>query len=449
MPNPPHSPHPSRVSHRPRLSWPLSWCLASLLVVTLLAPPAIAQTFMRQGAKEEWTLVYRVSIRAWQDHGSVEQGRAPRHDVFTFEQASVVVPVLESTSIHRVQSQDVEMRVWVDGQPAKPADSRPFRWLPNKHAGSRWAMWAIGEGRAREIRAELRIPMTSYAVTVDERAARAVEWPQGDWPQDAASALEPQIGVELSLDGEPYEHLDRVAERIDRVIESMGRDARSIPPYLVAKYLTGAVWSHLRTRSGLGVTFARTGEIEGIELHGVPETFGRRRGNDFDACALLVYTLRRAGLPARLVVGVISESEEGRESVITQDDDEEDDLHCWVEFALVERGRTAWIPIDFNEMMDASTRAPDFRDAGVLMEPWEGFGTLDDSERYAPFTHHFHPPLTVRAYGSPGFWGLFATPAEPSRADQAITFDVTSTPKTAGQNEQDQGGEPTPRRRRR
>ena len=47
------------------------------------------------------------------------------------------------------------------------------------------------------------------------------------------------------------------------------------------------------------------------------------------------------------------------------------------------------------------------------------------------FAFQFHPPTSVRAYGSPGFWGWMVTPKEPTRAEQQISFNVVTTAKSA------------------
>ncbi|MEQ8317888.1 MAG: transglutaminase domain-containing protein [Phycisphaerales bacterium] len=417
-----------------------------------VASSVLAQGVLRQGESRDWTIRFRVNIRAWQDFGSVEQQRGASRDTWAFDQATVVVPVLERTSLHRVHENRVDMKVRVDDRDATPASTDPFVRLNNKHAGSRYLGFAIAEGTARDISVVTEIGITSYDVTVNDERAIAVEWPVGDWPEDALSALDPQVGIELGLDGEEYRGLDRVSGSIDNLIERLGTSPRNVPPYLVAKYLTGAVWAHIRSRTGNGLNTARTGEIEGLEVHGVPTTFVRRRGNQFDTCAVLVYAMRRAGLPARMVIGIIADARADDEDVLTQRNDREGEIISWVEFALVENGRTTWIPVDFNGMMRSSSRAPDISDVEVLRKPWDGFGTIDDTRYWAPFAHHVHPPVTVKAYGSPGFWGIFAEPAEPSRAEQMIMFDVTSTPKTAESRRETReqgGGGDTPRRRRR
>jgi len=404
--------------------------LAAILAGLIVVASASAQGVLRRGDSQDWTINFRVDIRAWQDAGSQEQQRRASYETWEFEQATVVVPWLDSTSLSRAGDQRT-MIVRVGDRDAVPARTNPEVVLANRHAGSRFLGFAIGKSTAREISVNATTSLTSYEVFVDDERAIAVEWPSGDWPDDAVSALEPQVGIELDLDGEAFDGLDRVGSSVDRLISRMGASPRNVPPYLVAKYLTGAIWGHIRTRSGSGLNTARTGEIEGIDVSGVADTFARRRGNRFEVAALLTYTLRRAGLPARMVIGIVGDKKLDGERALTRDRDREGEIIAWVEFALVERGRTTWIPIDINDMMDSSSRAPDINDIETLKKPWEGFGTIEDSQYIAPFAFHVHPPLTVKAYNSPGFWGIFAEPAEPSRAEQMMHLNVTSTPVTA------------------
>jgi len=420
-----------------------------------LTSSTLAQSsVLRQGESKDWTIRFRVNIRAWQDFGNQEQKRGASHDTWEFEQATVLVPMLDRTSISRANDVGRKLEVRVNDRDAEPATTDPHRWFADRHAGSRYLGFAVAKGRARDIEVVAEQSATSYDITVDDERALRVEWPAGDWPADALSALDPQVGIELGLDGETYEGMDRISKSIDRLISRLGRNPRDVPPYLVAKYLTGAVWGHIRSRDGSGLNTSRTGEIEGVDVAGVPTTFVRRRGNQYEVCALLVYTMRRAGLPARMVTGFIAGQKEDGEDQLTGDRDREGDAICWVEFALVENGRATWIPVDLNGMMSSSSRAPNIADLETLQKPWDGFGNIDDTKYWAPFSFHVHPPLTVKAYGSPGFWGIFATPAEPGRAEQMISINVTSTPNSAEFREAKReetrgGGDDQPRRRRR
>ncbi|MEO1279315.1 MAG: transglutaminase-like domain-containing protein [Planctomycetota bacterium] len=412
-----------------------------------LAAPVLAQSVLRQGDRRDWTLEFNVTIRAWQDAGNQQQRRGASFDVWKFSQATVVVPWPEDTSLSRA-NENRSIEVTVDDREATPARAKPEVILANRQADARYLGYAIGASSAREIGVVAKMALSSFEVTLDDERAMAIEWPDEEWPSEALSALDEQVGIELDLDGRPYRGLDRVSGSIDRLLSNLGSEPRNVSPYLTAKYLTGAIWGHIRSRSGSGLNTARTGEIEGIDVSGVADTFARRRGNDFEVAALLTYVFRRAGLPARMVFGVVAEKKGRGENELTGDNDDEGDIVAWVEFAVIERGRTTWIPVHINEMMDSTSRAPNINDMEVLRKPWEGFGSIKDSQYLVPFSFHAHPPLSVKAYNSPAFWGIFAEPNEPSRAEQSMRINVTSTPVTADSQREQPEQQQTPRRSR-
>jgi hypothetical protein len=74
-----------------------------------------------------------------------------------------------------------------------------------------------------------------------------------------------------------------------------------------------------------------------------------------------------------------------------------------------------------------------------LDKPWRYFGTLDDLDECFPFAFHLHPPTSVRAYGTPGFWGWMLAPTQPLSAQQSISFTVTSAPVTGDKGNNPQG----------
>jgi hypothetical protein len=213
-----------------------------------------------------------------------------------------------------------------------------------------------------------------------------------------------------------------IRELVDRW--TRGKDPKSIPPAQLAKFFAGEV-QRLVQPSGNGIGYNRLGLMEGIDLQGAPFTADRGRGSEFDMVCVLAAVYREAGLPARIVVGYdIGESkDEDRGNFLRRRGSE--DLRAWVEFALIDEatGRTCWIPVDVVRMRKVSSRTP------PLDQPWKYFGTHDELDGLIPFAFQFHPPTTVRAYGSPGFWGWLVTPTPPARADQTLRFIATTTPK--------------------
>ena len=62
-----------------------------------------------------------------------------------------------------------------------------------------------------------------------------------------------------------------------------------------------------------------------------------------------------------------------------------------------------------------------------LDRPWEYFGTHDELHRVAPFALHFIPPVDVRSYNSPAFYGWRQIPVNAPYVNQIIDLDVSRT----------------------
>ena len=62
-----------------------------------------------------------------------------------------------------------------------------------------------------------------------------------------------------------------------------------------------------------------------------------------------------------------------------------------------------------------------------LDRPWAFFGTHDELHQIAPFAFHFVPPVDVRSYNSPAFYGWRQTPLNAPNATQIFDIDVNRT----------------------
>jgi hypothetical protein len=125
---------------------------------------------------------------------------------------------------------------------------------------------------------------------------------------------------------------------------------------------------------------------------------------------------RKCGLPARVVIGLDKREEE-------KEDEGKSKLkskpRAWVEFCLFDEAKNTvnWVPVDPVRLRKATPTPP------KLETPWKYFGTHDELRGIMPFAFHFHPPTSVRSYGSPGFWGWLVTPGVPATASQGIVLD--------------------------
>lgn len=424
------------------MTWATSRMMACVAMglVTVMAPAAVAQSYppsphMKLERQREWTLKVTVNLRAWEER---DRRGMPVVDPFEFEQAAVVFPFLESSGTHQVNLSALENglpvgRVTFDD---RVAATRP-EIKPGYPCGARLAIWHLAEKKGREIELQMEYPVVSYRTTFDEASAMQTPWPAEAWPTIVQSCFEPQMYVDFGPDasnkGElaPYD-MEPVQRLVDRWT-TKGK-TRSQPPVVTAKWLAGKVVEHVQI-SGNGLNYNRIGQLEGIDLQGAAETATRGRGTEFDMVCLLAAVYRRADIPARIVIGFEGAAEDDKEFLGGRGRKE---LRAWVEFALFDEGSKtlSWIPVDVVAMRKQRSRLP----SNFMERPLEYFGTSDDFERIIPFSFHFHPPTTVRAYGSPAFWGWFVLPEANAKALQAVRFESQRTPQ--------RGASPPEQRRR-
>lgn len=416
-----------------------AWALAAVALVMGVTGDAWGQQFrpsphMTLERPREWTMRVTVNVRAWEER---DRRGMPVVDLFDFTEAAVVFPFLESSGSHRVNTIELEHgaprgRVTFDD---RTASERP-EIRGGYPVGTRLAIWHLTERRGREIELQMEYPVVSHRTRFDETAARNVGWPTKAWPAVVQSSFEPQMYVDFGPDpkkgGElsPYD-----MEPVQKLVDSWtvrGR-TRTQPPVVTAKWLAGKVAEHVQI-SGNGLNHNRIGQLEGIDLQGAPETARRGRGTEFDMVCLLAAVYRRADLPARIVIGFDGDADDGRGFLDRRSSKQ---LRAWVEFALYDEAAQtmSWIPVDVVEMRRSRSRLP----SGWMDRPLDNFGTHDGLDRRIPFAFHFHPPTTVRAYGSPAFWGWFVLPEANARALQGVRFESQRTPQR-GARPRDEGG---------
>ena len=276
------------------------------------------------------------------------------------------------------------------------------------HAGAVYARYDAGPGEAQAVRLVHTHEVTSWDTVFNELDALQVPWPTGAWPDEARSTFGPQAFVNPRQDPEPA-----IAELVR--VWTDGKDPKSISPVLLAKWFAGKVQEHVQL-IGDGVNRAyRIGggaAVEGVELQGATRTAILGRGSSHDMTCLLAAVYRAAGLPARTVIGVDEDPERKSREV-----------RSWVEFALYDEAEKSltWIPVDIAKLRARSNRMH------PLDRPWEYFGTHDELHRVAPFAMHFIPPVDVRSYNSPAFYGWRQIPANAPYANQVIDLDVSRT----------------------
>lgn len=411
------------------------------VVAAALCGSAAAQgqsEILERSDPRDWTLTVTLGVRAYETRDP--RTKMPVRDEWNFESAAVVFPMLRDSASHRLDEKNVTSRLTAND---RLADDQVALIPQIYHSGTRLGKWELKGWKGEELKLDVTLPVTTWRTTFDETAAERIGWPKGEWPPQLKSTFEPMMFIDMGMDGEPYDPKP-VADLLKKY--TRGNDPKKLPPVKLAKFLAGEVWKDFQP-SGEGMEFDRTGLLEGIELQPIAETIKRRRGSDFDVVNVLLALYRQAGLPARLVIGYdVGPKMAG---FLERKSDNEEGLRAWVEFALWTEGmrEPIWVPVDVLAMRGSSSRPR------PLDQPWEYFGTHEELDAVIPLAFQYHPPTSVRAYGTPGLWGWMVLPEPPSQAEQTLRFKVTSTPKRGGdrdrEREQEENERPGRGRRRR
>ena len=375
--------------------------------------------YLTYSEPQHWTARVQVDVTAFE----VVNRNQLEVQNWNMDTLALVFPAIQETSSATGDLSKItgELRV------ADRVFTKDYSIIRGYHSGAVYTRWDAANLRGiREVTLIYEPRVNCWETQLDEAAAASVGWPQGDYPSDARSTFEPQYGVDYT-ELEP-DAAERIPQLVNRWTE--GRDPKSIPPLQLAKYFAGRVVELVQPAApGLqrGRTPQRRG-FEGFRVLGPDRTVRAGRGSPFDIACLLAAVYREAGLPARVVVGLREFDDFDTDDLNRVELQGIDALHAYVEFFLYDEatGNQGWIPVDPVMIRKQSSRAK------PLNQPWEFFGTHDELDHFIPLSFHFHPPTTVRAYGSPGFWGWFVTPSSPATAFQQLTFATYNTPVRGG-----------------
>lgn len=374
-------------------------------------PNAGMSRLLQRTNPRELTLKVNVDVRI---RGREERTGLNTQEDFRFDTAALVFPVIDLTAGSR-RVGDFWGRLVVDG--VLVDDTADL--LTGYPAGTMLGKWTFRDTLGSTVQFEYQVPVRTWRTVFDEDAANRIEWPTS-WPDEAASTFRPQwyvdFGPKGQLDMTPIKDLVSTWTR--------GRDPKTVRPVALAKYLAGEVQRMMQV-SGSGLTTARTGEVEGMDLMGAPEAARLRRGSAFDMVCVLTAVYRQAGLPARTVIGYEWGGAARRGDAFGRGSSQA--YRAWVEFAVPDPdrpGQVVWIPVDIVALRKASSNPR------PLDRPWPFFGTHPELDAVVPVAFQFHPPTDVVAHGSPALYGWMVTPQPPTRVIQAIRVSVTSTPQT-------------------
>ncbi len=364
------------------------------------APP-IESPYLKLIRRREWTVRAQITLQA--NYDNLYRGFA-NFDRFRFESMTMIFPIARSTASSRWRPGSADGSLFLD---QTAVDTSPTLIGPY-HSGAIYARYDAQDGNARTVRLVHTHEVTAWDTFFNELPALEVPWPTGPWPDDAMSTFGPQEYI--NPQGAPDAP---VADLVS--LWTKGQDPKSISPVLLAKWLAGNVQEYVQLE-GDGVNrayyVAGGGIAEGVELKGAAATVVDRRGSPHDMAALLTAVYRAAGLPARVVIGIDDDPERRSREV-----------RSWVEFCLYDEKLdiTTWIPVDIARLRARSSRML------PLDRPWEYFGTHDELHEVVPFAFHFIPPVDVRSYNSPAFYGWRQTPLNAPYATQFLDLDVNRT----------------------
>lgn len=314
--------------------------------------------------------------------------------------APIVLPFIPRGAYSAVDLSSFSARLFANGRPFAAA-TRSLRVDANQDLGLSLLVLPVPKTSCQILKSEFTYRTQAWSSRFDERIGARATWPQS-WPDECADALKPQAWIESDN--------PRFATFVQEI--SQGQ-LRTVPPLYAAKDLIRAVIQRLRV-DGNGI--AREGPaVTGMELKGALAAMTDGVGSPHDLTGACVATLRAAGIPARVVIGI--------------DRDEEDrwgsSFISWGEFYLPDSG---WVPFCPMKMRGSGIPTRHVRDV------WPWFGTLRNLNQRIPLSYTFHPPVSVISHGFPAVYGWDPRPNPPSLTlNQFIA--ITSASRGRGQED--------------
>lgn len=392
--------------------------------------------YVKREKPKDWVMTIDVNVRSQlAERRASNDNRPIENKLFKFETLSVVFPFLPATASASPERGTIKtmlrLQDTVVTPPAMTILDRQITGQPYQSGVSLIRMDAVN-GECREVRFQVSFKSVAHNTVYDEAAASKVAWPKNGWPTIVASTFNPQMFIDYSMLRDKESGVVRrdfdTKPLLDWINAETKGNPASVPPATLAKWLAGQLMARLQP-SGDGLTFIRTGELQGIGVIGPEQTFRSGRGSDFDIAATLVAAYRLAGLPARLVIGWDTGTGSGSSDNFLDErkGSGKKTLKVWVEWALYDEARATlnWVPVDLVKMRKQGSRPQ------PIDKPWKYFGTHDELQGVVPIAFHFHPPTTVESFGSPAMWGWMMSPDPPEVGYQGITFRADRASQTA------------------
>ncbi len=359
--------------------------------------PTLGERILKLTDSKDWTLDSEVRVNAGYTLTAQDKSIVPVPNAFKFGFAAFVFPLVPESAASKLEV-DGDKNPIMSGQIAingREIDAPP-EFQDGYSCGTRLARFELKDVVGNEATLKLTVQMTCWETTYDDKLAETVPWPEA-WPPVAASCFKPQLFIDPE-DGKDTSVADLVSRFLNK------KDPKSMPPARLARVLANEVLNFVQP-SGQGLLFNRNGSFSGFDLIGAAGVVANNgRASEFDIDCLMCAVYRKAGLPARLVVGYDRYEDKKRNNVFNKRGGGQK-LRSWVEFCLVDPKTKAeiWIPVDITRMRKSSSRA---RPAD---QPQKYFGTHDELAFVQPISFQFHPPTAVMAK-SAAFWGWNTNP---------------------------------------
>lgn len=399
------------------------------------APAFVDNPYITYSDPKDW--VVEMTARVFPD-GRFAQQRT--FQGWTFADFAMVLPFVAETATSRASKPQqrpdqkdglVNAGLLINGYVANQAQI-PVRSVSG--TGVSYAFLELtGSGSIASAVGYIQSRVTSVETEFNQEAAFEIPWPA------TFGQLSAWLERDPTFDAPHPSGTDHVQQLLDAATD--GNDPKQIPPVKLAKYLTGYVLEQVRTtgsntQSPLGGNGFRVPAIDnpagidvprsvivinnsigGFNVKNASEFARSKVGSEHDLANLLTAVFRRAGLPARTVIG------------IDNDESGDDLVKSWVEFAIVadDLDDPLWIPIDVWELES------DGRSTRNWQQTWEHFGTSDLLREIAPIAHYFHPPANYRSYHLPGLFGIRSAAELPEFGTQTIHFEINGASKRGGQ----------------
>ncbi len=225
-------------------------------------------------------------------------------------------------------------------------------------------------GPARFSTMRVQAEVATWASSVNEEVAQQSIWPTS-WPEKTRKALQPQSMIESK---EPL-----FKESIETLFQGT---LKNDSPWIAAKKIVYFTCQNVQVDGGRSM-YGRTG-TRGLNIKGALLTAQTGKGSRTDLVCTCVAMLRAAGIPARPVVGLSEEVDDGKE------------LTVWAEFFLPGSG---WVPFSPWQMKNAGMRS------WKLDRSWRFFGNWKDLNENIPLAWSFAPGDGTTVHDTWAVWG--------------------------------------------